>query len=773
MLQRLTPIVFFCALLLAMPVSAHAQLAGGLGPVSFGGFGDQPVEITADGETRFEAGVAVAEDNVQVHYGDVSIYTDYAEYNPDTRDVLLVGNVRIYTPEGAFVGQRAVYNLETKQVRALEFAGEYFPLRFRATSLMAPSLREFRVAGATLTTDDSSQPSWHLRARTMRIYPDDRVIFVNSTLFVKDVPVFWFPYLYSNLSTTGFTILPGFDSQWGAYLLTSYAFPIGEGNDVIGKVRADYRTKRGFALGFDADINFGPDDRNTGTFEAYHAWDQDPSQGPTGERSPLATPEENRYRVAYKQTLFLSDDIFAKADINVLSDRFFLEDFFPNLFRLDPEPDNYIGLTKWSDFYTINLLTRWQVNDFQQYTERLPELVWDVKNHRIFGWPVYYSGETGGVYLRRAFGEQFNGQTLFPNYETFRFDTFHQVSAPFQLFNWWSIVPNAGFRLTYYDRSGTFESTPGFPALDSPIAAQSSPLNTPTPLLRGGGSLLRPVFNFNVEQSFKLSKAYERIQARWLGLDGLRHVVQPYSNFSLVLNAGASPTDILQFDRVVPSTQLLPLTFPEFTAIDTIDSWAIMRLGTRQTLQTRRNNETFEWMTLDTFLDVNFENPYSDSDVSNLFNIWRFQPVPWMAFSLLSQLPLTSDGFIEVDARVSYMPVPELAFSVGMAYIGDNEFFQDSNQITYSTYWRVTDNWAVSIFGQYEAEENLLLYQRYMIHRDLSSWIASFGGQVRDNKDGETDYGILFVMTLKDAPQISLPFAFDAGTSPLGPGGSE
>ena len=54
----------------------------------FGSFGDVPVSITADGNTRFEGGVAIAEDNVQIHYGDYSIYCDYAEYNPDTRDVL-------------------------------------------------------------------------------------------------------------------------------------------------------------------------------------------------------------------------------------------------------------------------------------------------------------------------------------------------------------------------------------------------------------------------------------------------------------------------------------------------------------------------------------------------------------------------------------------------------------------------------------------------------------------------------------------------------------
>ena len=48
-----------CLCLLAVLPCARAQ---------FGSFGDIPVEITADGNTRFEEGVAIAEDNVQIHY---------------------------------------------------------------------------------------------------------------------------------------------------------------------------------------------------------------------------------------------------------------------------------------------------------------------------------------------------------------------------------------------------------------------------------------------------------------------------------------------------------------------------------------------------------------------------------------------------------------------------------------------------------------------------------------------------------------------------------
>jgi hypothetical protein len=45
--------------------------------------GPIPVEINSE-QTRFEGGIAVAEGDVVVRYADVTIYCDYAEYNPDT-----------------------------------------------------------------------------------------------------------------------------------------------------------------------------------------------------------------------------------------------------------------------------------------------------------------------------------------------------------------------------------------------------------------------------------------------------------------------------------------------------------------------------------------------------------------------------------------------------------------------------------------------------------------------------------------------------------------
>ena len=308
--------------------------------------------------------------------------------------------------------------------------------------------------------------------------------------------------------------------------------------------------------------------------------------------------------------------------------------------------------------------------------------------------PCTYNGETSAGEYRRAFGvgPEFDPFD-FPDYQSFRFDTFHQLSYPAQFFGWLNITPRAGFRLTYYNESGTFQSFGGETVEVDPVTGlvqvvstpsiESTPLNSPTPNLEKKGSVFRPVANFGLEVSTKFSRAYERVQSRWLGLDGLRHVVQPYTNYSLVGNFGPSPEDILQFDRVVPSTQLLPIEFPQFTAVDTIDTWNILRLGVRNRLQTRRDHETLAWMTLDTFMDVNFDNPYSDASVSNLFNLFAFRPVPWFTLTVLSQLPVIEEGFTEVNTGFAFMPAENFSFRVGHQYIDNNTFFADNSQVDF------------------------------------------------------------------------------------------
>jgi LPS-assembly protein len=788
-MRRFIPIAF---LLLACPVVLRAQ---------FGGFSDKPVEITADGDTRFENGTAVADNNVQIRYGDIAIYSDHAEYNPDTRDILLLGNVRIYAGENLFSGQRAFYNLETKQVRALEFDGSHGPLKFSSLSAKGLGTRQFTLRDSDITTSDSSMPDWHVHARTIRLYPGDRVVMLNSTLYVGKIPVFWVPYAYGNLRSQGLQLSPGYDSTWGGYLLSSYTFPLGAGDGFLATIRQDYRTLRGYAAGFDANLKFGKNDRSYGKFISYYANDLDPGQktGGPGELPENTSP--SRYRVGYQGKTYLSDEFYVTVDITKLSDRDFMQDFYPAENRYNPEPDNNVTATRAGDFYTAALVTRWQMNDFQQTTTREPEASLDFKQEPLLGLPVFYDGTTALGQLGRKFAADSFGQ----NYSSARFDTFHQISAQQTLWGWLSTVPKLGIRGTFYSQGSYFADTNG--VIDPfPYAYVASNGNTNTAAnvpvgnsLHTAGSVSRGIFNAGLENSFKISRSFEGVQSRWLGLDGLRHVFQPYSNLSYVYAGGPNVNQVPQFDRLLPnnpgsptrsgyqpsSTQLEPLDFPQFAAIDSIDTWAIWRMGARNRLQTRRDGDTFDWAFLDTFIDVNGVNPYQNGPVSNLNNRLSFVPVSWLTLLVGSQVPINNDGFTELNTDFVIMPVRNFSFNFGTRYINNYQGAPSDNQYPFGAYWKVNDHWSLSAQEIYNTpgtasanNGNALIYQRYMVHRDLSSWIVSFGAEVRANQgtmtqSGQNQYGALLTFTLKDLPQVTLPIAFSgaqqAGSSPLSP----
>jgi hypothetical protein len=776
----------------------------------FGSFGDVPIAIDAE-KLTMEGGIAVADRNVIIRYSDITIYCDYATYNPETRDVLLSGSVRLYRAGQLFTGDRALYNLETKVLNATDFLGEFTPFRVGGGSMSTLGANQYLVKDGIFTTSDSSKPDYHLLARSVRIYAKDRVIFSNVTLYVGRTPVFWFPYLYQSLNQeVSFTITPGYSSVWGSYLLGQYTFPIAE--NTSGKLRLDLYSERGVGVGFEAlwPRSKGPGSNrvldtvtdsttgeqrletrkgeNWGRFRSYYIDDKDPNLNETANnREPI---DRGRYRISLQDRTYFTDDIYSSIDINKLSDRRFLQDFAEGEFRQNPNPDNMIALTKWSEDYTLTLLGRKQLNEDQDGTERLPEGALDLVRRPIFGQSgLFYEGETSAGYLRRNFADD----STFPDYETFRADTFHQLTFPKTLGGWLSIVPRAGFRATYYQDSGftvqrlfsrdeqvaVTDAITGEPIIDPVTGLPLTETVTVTDVqnqLQEEGSVFRTVFNAGFESSFKVSRAYEQVQSRRWGLDGLRHVVQPFMNLSFAWTSD-EPDRILQFDSLRRSTQLPPIDFPQFNTIDSIDNWAILRLGTRNRFQTRRDNQTFTWLEWNTFFDVNFERPDfglpvnpDDGTFSNLVNRVRWTPLPWVNLQVDSQLPVFDDGFTEVNSSVNFLATRNVQFNVRHRYMSGNKLFNDSNLLNVGGYFRFDDNWAFSFQETYEFQDSILETQRYELHRDLSSWVASLGMLVRKNegtRGSQTDVGLLLTFTLKDIPNVRIPLSLDptGGTS--------
>jgi len=712
-----------------------------------------PMEITSTGETTYENGLATARDNVAIHIGNTDIYADYAQYNPSTHDVALRGHVRIYREASLYIAESGVYNTETKKIRALTARTESVPYFLKGGNVTSISDNGYLVQGGNFTTSDTARPDFHLHAQKIRYYEDDRVIFQYVTAYIGNVPVFWWPYLYQSLSDTfSFSVTPAYTSTWGPSLLTQVMFPI---TDYIkARLRLDYFGRRGPAIGFDPVIDYGKDQSSQARLKTFYIDDQNPDINQTN--VPRKDVPTNRYRLSLEDRTNFTDSIYATANITKLSDAYVMQDYYPGEFRIDPVPDNVVALTKTNPVFTLTGIERFQANDFFTTTERQPEVVLDIKRHGLFGGPIFYEGETGFANLRLQFPED----SGIKNYGTDRFDTFHQLTFPNTYFGWLSFVPRVGYRGTYYGKTWDLGSTVFVPPTNLLVPDFILPPPTTANPIKFDGDTFRSVFDTGAEASFKISQKWENVQSRAFGLDGLMHVIQPFTDFSYVKEDGPNPLSILQFDRFEPSTQLRAIDFPQFTPIDSIASWTVWRVGVRNRLETRRDDQTITWLELDSFVDVNFTNPYDRTDYSNLFNNLRFNPLPWMSLSINSQLPAFSKGFTEVDTVASVQPLANLQVNVAHRYLNGNPFFQDSSLFVFGGYCRLNDNWSVGVQEQYEAETGLLEEQRYSIYRDLSSWVASFGGIIRDN-NGVKEYGLLFTVTLKAFPKLGVDLNFD------------
>src|SRR5436309_5136620 len=264
-----------------------------------------PIEITSTGETTYENGLATARDNVAIHIGNTDIYADYAQYNPSTHDVELRGHVRIYRDTSLYIAESGIYNTETKKIKALNARTESQPYFLTGKHVTSISDNGYLINDGTFTTHDSPKADFHLHARTIRVYENDRVIFQYVTAYVGKVPVFWWPYLYQSLNEAfSFTISPAYLSSWGPSLLTQVTFPITD--DIRARLRLNYYGRRGPAIGLDSTIDYFNDSQ--ARLKTFYIQDQNPNLNETN--SPQKDAPTGQYRVSLADTTNFTDDIY-------------------------------------------------------------------------------------------------------------------------------------------------------------------------------------------------------------------------------------------------------------------------------------------------------------------------------------------------------------------------------------------------------------------------------------------------------------------------------
>lgn len=727
-------------------------------------FGGGPISGNVEEGVRFAGpGVKLSGDN------GLEIFADRLLWDIKAQTVTLEGNVSVYQGNLMQRGERTVYYYERKFLDASGLRASIDPILLEAGKFTVEQEDGNQVYvghDAGITTHDVENPNYWIRAKKTRVYPGDKIVFNDLRLYAGDTPVFWLPYLSQPLDADlGYHLVPGSRSNWGPFLLNTYGIMLGGNDDpaagalaepwLLSRWHFDLRSRRGAAVGVDlSDIRLKENDNLTG-LGFYYTYDLDPTFSRSGVPRPKINPSRfgfDLHHLVPFPTLDSGAQYDARFNLTVLSDRYFLEDFDPERYRTDPEPDSTIGIFRRTEDSVAGLFTRLQLNEFQQTAGRLPELFFDQIRRPVFGTPVLHQGRTSiGAYREDLADYRIDSllaqlQALPPGDPRApalvnalrengfqRFDTYQELALPLKPGGWLSLTPGVGLGYTrYWGVEGN------------------------------GRSDDRTLAYAGIDASVKFSKQYEGLTSRTWGIDGLMHVVQPYLGYSFVSTDQLDPS-IPSIDRLTFTTRPRPISVGSFSAIDDLQDWSIVRAGVTNRLITRRDHENFEWLFLDTYIDAFLQDPELNREFSNLHNDIRWRPLPWLAVNLDTQFPVVNDGssFSEFISNFHFMPNDRFDFSIGYRMLDNHPVLVDSNRIDVRAFARLNENWGVGFLHLWELDDGTLEVQQYTIHRDLGNWTAGLGLTHRDNRL-QDEYGVIFSLSLKDFPSVSLPFKIDA-----------
>ena len=651
------------------------------------------------------------------------LMADRVSWNTNTGDAFAEGAVRIQLAGETLEGDRLHFNYQTQQMDWNSFRAGEMPYFAAGTFMTATGLNgPYSVTNALVTTDDYSNPLQMVRASEITFVPRKYVEGRNATLYVSGVPVFYLPYFHWDLthSRNHFSFVPGYRGTFGAYLLSSYDWTLND--NLSGALHADYRALRGAGVGPDFDYNLGR--WGNGTIKYYFAHDNDPGTDPNF-GTPLPTTRQ-RALLTYSGTPLTNLTLMSQ--VAYQTDPFIVRDFFESEYEQNTQPNTFFdGDQVWRN-WSLDVLAQPRVDPFFETVERLPDARFTGFRQQIFDTPLYYESESSLGYYRRLYA---NTNAAGADFYGGRADTFQQITMPETFFGFLNVTPRAGGRYTYYGPA----TGPGATTTNES----------------------RWVFNTGAEVSTKASQTWPGLRNNFLEMDGLRHIIEPSVNYVYIPRPNVLPNQLPQFDYELTNTlRLLPLEFPDYNDIDSIDSQNTIRFGLNNLLQTKRAGVIENFVDWDVMMDWHLRPRTNETTFSDIFSDFQFKPRSWLTFNSQTRFDIDTGRFNLAQDSFTFQPNNTWNWTVGQFYLRDNtNAWGTGNDLFTSTFfYRFNQNWGTRLAHYFDARTGTLQEQDYSIYRDMRSWTAALTFRELNNQANGHEFAVAATFSFKAFPRF-------------------
>ena len=673
-MRPFTRISFLLVFALAT-ASALAAGKGGLGTISK----EAPIDIQADSFSAEVGGWVVAEGNVLIRQGDSQVTADRIRTNKTTGEIIAEGNVvLIREGQGATRSERLAYNYKTGEgiTPGLNVQSGVMRVISKESRRLPDGSYDLNDIKVTTCTNDESHLHYFVKGHQALFWPEQYVMLRGATLNFCNAPLFYWPSARKSLvDHFGWRFEPGYESDWGGYLLTTYKRQLadlgGEFHDSLDSyTHIDYRTARGLALGEDVAWHFGDAKNGQGHYGLigfYGIFDDDPMNTDLDREAYRDIPEDFRYRVTFSQDSSFSESDTLAIRASYLADSYLLEDFYEDEYKQLVQPDNYAAYTHTGTGWSAGLGVYHRLNAFYDSINRMPDAWIDVMNTQIGDTPFYYESQTAGGVLQREYADyDIPSNTVADAYECLRIDTRQAIYLPGKYLGFLSVVPRAVYRGTYYGKTLEERESEAF---DGTNVVRSS-------FMSEEGGKLRNIFELGAEASFKAYGLYEDDSGRY------RHVVEPYLNYTFIPEPNVRSYELYQFDSV-----------------DKLDKSNSIKLGFRQQLQRKIDDKTVNLIDADLYAIYDLENSEDESELREIGLNSEFRPT--------STIRIDLDGVY--DAPASEIDNIDLWMTLwqGDRWEAAGEFYYRPDicaQYAGALAFNINEYWGMKIYARYDSE---------------------------------------------------------------------
>ncbi|UCD70777.1 MAG: LPS-assembly protein LptD [Syntrophobacterales bacterium] len=467
-----------------------------------------------------EKGMFVAEGNVKITRGTLTLEADRVELNEMTNDVAAAGHVILKEGGDHLTCDRLELNLQTQKGSIIN--GTLFTREgnFYVTGERAKKLgeRTYRVYSASFTTCDITSPDWKFTAKRVDITLEGYAVVRDPVFFIRGIPVFYFPvgiFPVKRERQTGFLIPKfGHSSKFGPEIYTAFYWAIAKNMDATFFLdRLGDSRGRGFNEGIEFRYALRRD--TDGELAFYFCDDQ--------------VENDERWGVFLKHRGGIYRDFYAKANVAVISDDLYAVDFdeyIPRERLIDARTmrqleSTVFGGRNWARFNLlgeVSYINDLTVEEHGGTLQRLPILQFVALKQQLPRTPLYLSWEND--YTRFWREEGIRGHRL---------DLHPKLSFPLMLLKAIRVEPEAGFRETLYLSSNDLIS-PSYPErMTDEFESREIP-------------------DFTVSTSTIVGRVYD---GGWWGIERWKHQIEPEISYIYIPQIGQNDLPIFdELDRI-------------------------------------------------------------------------------------------------------------------------------------------------------------------------------------------------------------------------------